>query len=178
MGVTEGAVSQWMKRATEEGGVEALKKRTSPGAPPRLSENQRMQLKELLARGAPSAHGFRAEVWTCARIAKVIRIKSLVSATTRRTSVGWSGNWGSELTETDAPYANQRDEEAIKHWKEEALEGGSTGPSLKKSIEGRQDDFCLWISRAFTCYRPWCAPMLPSARLLYCKRNSLAIICR
>ncbi len=73
LGVTEGAVSQWMKRATEEGGVEALKKRTSPGAPPRLSENQRVQLKELLARGAPPAHGFRAEVWTCARVAKVIR---------------------------------------------------------------------------------------------------------
>ena len=47
MGVTEGAVSQWVKRATEEGGVEALKKRTSPGAPPRLSENQRLQLERL-----------------------------------------------------------------------------------------------------------------------------------
>jgi transposase len=52
LGVTEGAVSQWMKRAREEGGVEGLRKRTSPGAPPRLSESQRVQLKELLAQGA------------------------------------------------------------------------------------------------------------------------------
>src|SRR5215213_1841494 len=48
LGVTEGAVSQWMKRA-REGGTEGLRKRTPPGAPPRLSEHQRAQLPELLA---------------------------------------------------------------------------------------------------------------------------------
>ena len=37
LGVTEGAVSQWMKRATEEG-VEGLKHKPPPGATPRLSE--------------------------------------------------------------------------------------------------------------------------------------------
>ena len=47
LGVTEGAVNQWMKRGGE-GGVEALRKRTSPGVPPRLSEEQRLKLKELL----------------------------------------------------------------------------------------------------------------------------------
>ena len=71
LGVTEGAVSQWMKRG-REGGVEALKKRTSPGAPPRLSEKQRAQLKELLAQGAPD-YGFRGDVWSCERVAQVIR---------------------------------------------------------------------------------------------------------
>jgi len=53
LGVTEGAVSQWMKRA-RAGGVEGLKKRTSPGAASRLSEQQRAQLKDLLAHGAPA----------------------------------------------------------------------------------------------------------------------------
>lgn len=52
--------------------MEGLRKRTSPGAPPRLSENQRAQLKERLAQGAPT-HGFRGEVWTRARVAKIIR---------------------------------------------------------------------------------------------------------
>jgi transposase len=70
LGVTEGAVSQWMKRAREEG-VEGLKHKPSPGAPPRLSEQERAELPELLARGA-QAHGFRGDVWTCERIAKVI----------------------------------------------------------------------------------------------------------
>jgi transposase len=71
LGVTEGAVSQWMKRAKEEG-VEGLKTKPPPGAPPRLSEQQRARLPELLERGA-EAHGFRGEVWTCERVAKVIR---------------------------------------------------------------------------------------------------------
>jgi transposase len=40
LGVSKGAVSQWMKRA-REGGVEALKRRPASGAPPPLSEEQR-----------------------------------------------------------------------------------------------------------------------------------------
>jgi transposase len=43
-----------------------------PGAPPRLSEDKRARLPELLAQGA-QAHGFRADVWTCERVAIVIR---------------------------------------------------------------------------------------------------------
>ena len=71
LGVSKGAGSQWMKRA-REGGVEALKRRPAPGAPSRLSEQQRARVPELLERGA-EAYGFRGEVWTCERVAKVIR---------------------------------------------------------------------------------------------------------
>src|SRR5215204_199554 len=72
LGVSKGAVSQWMKRA-HQGGVQALKRRVAPGARPRLSEEQqRMKLPELLERGA-EAQGFRGEVWTCERVAEVIR---------------------------------------------------------------------------------------------------------
>ena len=71
LGVTEGAVSQWMKRAREQG-VEGLRHKPPPGATPRLSEDERARLPELLARGA-QAHGFRGEVWTCERVATVIR---------------------------------------------------------------------------------------------------------
>src|SRR5215218_1898445 len=38
LGVTEGAVSQWMKRAREQG-VEGLRHNPPPGATPRLSED-------------------------------------------------------------------------------------------------------------------------------------------
>jgi transposase len=81
LSVTDGAVSQWMKRR-REGGVEGLRKRTSPGAPPRLNEKQREQLKGLLAQGAP-AHGFRGEVWTCERVAEMIRKEFGISYTQR-----------------------------------------------------------------------------------------------
>jgi transposase len=67
--VSKGAVSQWMKRA-RQGGVQALKRQPAPGALPRLSEEQRAKVPELLERGA---YGFRGEVWTCERVAIVIR---------------------------------------------------------------------------------------------------------
>jgi len=71
LGVTKGAVSQWMKRG-REGGIEGLKRRVATGAPSRLSEKQQAKLPKLLAQGAP-AHGFRGDVWTCERVAEVIR---------------------------------------------------------------------------------------------------------
>src|SRR5258708_10454104 len=42
LGVSEGAVSQWLTRAREQG-VEALKRRPPPGMTPRLSSEQRAQ---------------------------------------------------------------------------------------------------------------------------------------
>ncbi len=49
-----------MKRATEEG-VEGLRHKPPPGATPRLSDQERARLPELLAQGA-QAQGFRAEL--------------------------------------------------------------------------------------------------------------------
>ena len=72
LGVGKSAVSQWMKRAREGGGKEALSKRSSPGAPPRLSADRRARLPLLLEKGAV-AHGFRGEVWTCQRVAQLIK---------------------------------------------------------------------------------------------------------
>lgn len=71
LGVTQGAVSQWLMRA-KEGGIEALQTRKAPGPRPRLSHEQIAQIPELLAQGAES-FGFRGDIWTCSRIAKVIR---------------------------------------------------------------------------------------------------------
>jgi len=64
LGVSKGAVSQWMKRARDSGGVEALRRQPTPGARLRLSEEHRAKLPELLERGA-EAHGFRGEAWPC-----------------------------------------------------------------------------------------------------------------
>ena len=71
LGVSEGAVSQWIKRAREKG-VQDLRHKPPPGAPPRLSEDERARLPELVAEGA-EAHGFGGDVWTCERVATVIR---------------------------------------------------------------------------------------------------------
>jgi transposase len=124
LGVKEGAVSQWMKRAKEEG-VEGLKTKPPPGAPPRLSEQQRARLPELLERGA-EAHGFRGEVWTCERVAKVIRGEFGVSYHPAHVSRLVRAE-GLSLQKPQRR-ANQRDEEAIEDWKEKRW------PSLKKGL--------------------------------------------
>ena len=71
LGVSGGAVSQWLKRAREQG-VEALRRHPAPGRQPRLTSEQLAQLPALVERG-PEAYGFRGQVWTCRRVAEVIR---------------------------------------------------------------------------------------------------------
>jgi transposase len=122
LGVSEGAVSQWMKRAREKG-VEDLRHKPPPGAPPRLSEDERARLPELLAEGA-EAHGFRGDVWTCERVAEVIR---------REFGVSYHPAHVSRLLkklrlslQKPERRADQRDEEAIEHWKDQKW------PALKK----------------------------------------------
>lgn len=124
LGVTEGAVSQWMKRAREEG-VEGLKHRPPPGALPRLNETQRTRLKELMSRDA-EVYGFRGKVWTCARVAELIR---------KEFGVGYHPAHVSRLVralglslQKPMRRANQRDEEAIERWKQERW------PELKKGL--------------------------------------------
>src|SRR5438270_4750970 len=68
--VSEEAVSRWLARA-RDGGPQALRGRPAPGQRPRLSQAQRQLIPEFLWHG-PEAYGFRGQVWTCARVAKVI----------------------------------------------------------------------------------------------------------
>lgn len=123
LGVTQGAVSQWMKRA-REGGVEALRTRKPTGAPPRLTAEQKARIPELLARGA-QAYGFRGDVWTRQRVADVIYRefgvryhKTHVGRILR--ACGWS-------VQKPVRRARQRDEEEVERWWSERW------PALKKS---------------------------------------------
>jgi transposase len=122
LGVSAGAVSQWLKRG-QEGGVEGLRRRPPPGAPSRMSEDQRARLPELLARGAP-AYGFRGDVWTCARVAAMIYGEFGV----RYHPAHVSRLLKKLMLTLQKPIrrADQRDEEAIRRWKEERW------PKLKK----------------------------------------------
>src|SRR5919107_3658289 len=129
LGVTEGAVSQWMKRAREQG-VEGLRHKPPPGATPRLSEDQRARVPELLAQGA-QAHGFRGEAWTCERVAIVIRREFGVSYHPAHVSRLLKAL--RQSLQKPQRRAEQRDEEAIERWKEQRW------PSLKKGARGRQD---------------------------------------
>ena len=123
LGVTQGAVSQWISKAKAQG-MEALKARKPKGAAPRLSEGQKAKLLNLLSRGA-EAFGFRGDVWTQERVAAVIRrcfgVRYHPSHICRLLKAcGWS-------QQKPLKRAVQRDEEAIRRWSEERW------PALKKS---------------------------------------------
>ncbi len=122
LGVSEGAVSHWMKRG-REGGVEALKAHPPEGVSPRLTAEQKAHIPELLAKGA-QAYGFRGEVWTARWVAEVIfrtfgvrYHRDHVGRLLRE--AGWSRQQPIER-------ASQRDEQAIKQWYEQRW------PAMKK----------------------------------------------
>lgn len=64
------SVSRW-KQALDAGGLSALQAKPQPGRTPRLTPQQKEDLKRILARGAPAA-GFPNDLWTLARVAQVI----------------------------------------------------------------------------------------------------------
>jgi transposase len=124
LGVTQGAVSQWITRG-KAGGIDALRNRKPTGAPRRLTTEQRDQLPALLARGA-EAFGFRGDIWTRPRIAIIIKRTFGVSYHPDHVGrllaeIGWSVQKPSER-------ATQRDEAAIAHWRDERW------PALKKRL--------------------------------------------
>ena len=115
LGVSEGAVSQWVKRGQQEG-VAALQSRTGGGPPPRLNETQLKELPKLLEQGAET-YGFRGDVWTRGRVGKLIKDKFEVTYSTRHVGrilekIGWSRQKPIER-------ASQRNEAAIEHWRTE-----------------------------------------------------------
>jgi transposase len=113
LGVSAGAVSQWLKQARAEG-PEALRHRKGGGPKPRLSEDQVDQLPKLLAQGAEH-FGFRGDVWTQPRVAALIQCKFGVSYHPAHVGrllkrLRWS-------RQKPVERATQRNETAIERWR-------------------------------------------------------------
>lgn len=122
LGVTEGAVSQWVHMVDTQGAT-ALRARPHPGRPPALTREQKNLLPDLLSHGA-EAYGFRGNVWTNARVAKVIEWEWSIGY--HRSHVArllQELNWTPQLP---IIRATQRDEKAIALWRTEKW------PELKK----------------------------------------------
>ncbi len=127
LGVTEGAVSQWFKKAKAQG-VQALRHQPPPGAVPKLSREQRAQLPALLSKGA-EAFGFRGQVWTTERVAVMIKQQFGVSYHPAHCSrllrrIKYS-------QQKPIQKATQRDEAAIQSWKEQRWEELKKGQRRK-----------------------------------------------
>lgn len=123
LGATESAVSRWMA-AARSGGREALASRTDRrGVAPKLTPEQVRLIPDFLWHGA-EAYGFRGDVWTCGRVAGVIREEFDVSYSNGQVSrllkrLGWT-------PQVPITRAIRRDEEAIARWRAESW------PELKR----------------------------------------------
>jgi transposase len=139
LGVTKGAICQWMKRV-REGGRQALLRHPPPGMVPRLTPQQKAELPALLLKG-PQAYGFTGEVWTSERVAWLIEFKFGIKFHRAHVcrilkQIGWS-------VQKPVEKATQRDEEAIEKWRTERW------PELKKKAEA-EERVILWLDqRAF-----------------------------
>jgi transposase len=119
------SVYQW-REAWQQGGDAALVPKPVPGRPPKLTNQQRQRLLEVLLQGA-RAYGFPNELWTLKRIAAVIQVEfriryhpSHVWKVLRRL------DWSCQVPERRAV---QRDDQAIAHWKRYKW------PAIKKSLQ-------------------------------------------
>jgi transposase len=114
-GVSAVSVSHWLARA-RDGGLAALRSRPGEGHTPKLSADQKRRIPEFLWHG-PEAYGFRGQVWTCARIARVIAEEFGVSYHKDHVSrllreLHWT-------PQVPIRRAIQRDEGAIRQWRDE-----------------------------------------------------------
>jgi transposase len=116
------SVLEW-KRALEEGGLEALKPKPHAGRKAKLSLEQRAELEQILLQG-PMASGFKTEMWSLPRVAKVIEHHFGVKHHPGHVwkilrAMGWSA-------QKPERRARERDEAAIERWRKEDW------PRLKK----------------------------------------------
>ena len=127
LGVSAGAVSQWLKQAQGKG-PEALRRRQRSGAPPRLTAEQVARLPELLKRGA-AAFGFQGDVWTQPRVAALIQAEFGVAYHPAHVGrllkrLGWS-------RQQPVVRASQRNEAAIERWRSDTWLTVKKKPSAK-----------------------------------------------
>lgn len=122
LSVSRAAVSQWVAEARECGDASWRAKPRRRG-PIKLTREQVGAIPELLSHGA-EAYGFSGDVWTCARVATVIRREFEVSYHKAHISrllkqMGWT-------PQVPVERATQRDEQRIEQWRTEVW------PELKK----------------------------------------------
>lgn len=120
--VREETISRWMARA-RHGGPAALLARPGPGHPPKLADAQKRLIPEFLWHG-PEAYGFRGQVWTCARAARVIEDEFGVHY--HKDHVGRLLGELCWTPQMPIRRAIQRDERAIREWR------AATWPELKR----------------------------------------------
>ena len=126
IGCQASSVMRWRDRREERGDA-VYEVGASPGRPPRLSVQQKKRLVKLLLRG-PMAYGHRTDLWTCDRVAQLIRREFRVRYHRNHVArllqqLGWS-------YQKPERRALERDDEGIDRWKRKDL------ARVKKTLRG------------------------------------------
>ena len=143
VGASLSSVKRW-KRAWQEGGVAALAAKPHPGPTPKLSPDQKQKLVAILKAG-PIAAGFKTDLWTCARVAQVVRKKFRVSYHPDHLGrilhdLGFSPQKPQRV-------AREQDAEAVERWRKKDW------PRIKKKRAGTAGALYLSMKPAFACNR-------------------------
>ena len=95
LGVSKGAVSQWIKRV-KENGISDLRRKEAPGAPRRLRDDQTAHLRTLLSENTEQS-GLGSETWTYKQVGRPdpARVQCVLFRTARRTLVERGRRWRS-----------------------------------------------------------------------------------
>jgi transposase len=112
LGVTRGAVSQWLKLYREKG-IEALRYKKVSKKPARLSQPQMVELVAMLSQGA-ERFGYVGQIWTQARVGELIERKFGVCYHLNHVgkilkACGWT-------YQKPVSRASQRNDDAVKQW--------------------------------------------------------------
>ena len=121
------SVSGWVRRYREQGQA-GLAKAGRAGRKPLLNDEQLAQLQTMLLEG-PEGHGFPTLLWTCPRVARLIRDRFGVSYHEGHVwkllrALNWS-------PQRPVGKARERNEQAIQTWKRK------TWPAIKKKPKNR-----------------------------------------
>ncbi len=168
LGISERAVSKWMRAAREKGEA-GLQARPHPGAEPKLSAEELDLLLDFLTAGA-EAYGFRGEVWTCRRVATVIEWEFGVSYHPAHVSrllkaMRWTPQKPLER-------ATQRNEREVARWRRRVW------PELKKRRDLSGAVLSALMKLPFTCWPEWSGLMPRAVRRPSCECFRHGIICR
>lgn len=143
LGASVSSVKRW-KRAVASGGRAALAAKVHPGRPSRLSPQQKQSLVEIMKAG-PLAAGFRTDLWTCRRVAEVIRQWFGISY--HRDHVGRLLHALGFTQQKPQRRARERDESAIADWRSRQW------PRIKKKRAGDRPALFFSTKPASCCNR-------------------------
>lgn len=143
VGADLSSVKRW-KRAVAAGGLTVLAAKPNRGRSPKLSPAQRQELAAIV-RAGPLAAGFGTDLWTCRRVAEVIRLRFGVEY--HPDHVGKMLHAMGFTQQKPQRRASERDEAAIERWRKRVW------PRIKKRGVSGKLPSCSLMKRAFCCSR-------------------------